>query len=221
MHKTGVDILQLFSILAIILPVIPLFIIFYKKLHTIPAIQLLIVSLLIWQVSAIWLFSTEDPHQRQLIREIARGCDCTLLLLIFRVTATNKKLADTFNFLLISSVSIIVAIYATTGVERYTNIIKFVQSVLMIGATLLAFSQLMARRDLLLFESTLFWIGAATFFTYSMLLLINQIGSGNAQRVNEDKLILAFLVLFVKYLFYVITVVITENTSRKEYNREF
>ena len=211
MHKTGVDILQLFSLLAMILPVIPLFIIFYKKLYTLPSIQLLTASLLFWLASAILLFASNDAAQQQLIREIARGCDCTLLLLIYRVTATNKRVADTFNFLVISSVSIILAIYVTTGVERYTHIIKFVQSLLMIGATLLAFSQLVARRDILLFESTLFWIGAATFFTYSMLLLIDQIGSSNIQRVTEDKLILAYLVLFVKYLFYVITAVITHK----------
>src|SRR5688572_22234785 len=149
MHKTGVDILQLFSLLAIILPVVPLFIIFYKKLYTLPSIQLLTVSLIIWLASSVFLFASKDAEQQQLVREIARGCDCTLLLLIYRVTATNKRLADIFNFLVISSVSILLAIYVTTGVERYDHIIKFIQSLLMIAGTLLAFSQLVNRRDLL------------------------------------------------------------------------
>lgn len=222
MQKTGNGILELFSLLAILLPVIPLFIIFYKKIHTVAAIQLLAVACLFGLASSVLRFTGTNAAQQHLMQEIFRGCDCTLLLLLYRVTATNKRIADIFNFLVICSVSIVVAIYATTGVEKYAFTIQSGQSVLMIAATLLAFSQLVSRRDLLLFESTLFWIGAATFFNYSMLLLIDQIGNRNAALpISEDKLILMYLVQFVRYLFYVIAVVITENKSRNNFTREF
>lgn len=222
MQKTGNGILELFSLLAILLPVIPLFIVFYKKVHTIAAIQLLAIACLFGLASSLLRFTGTDAAQQHLMYEIFRGCDCTILLLLYRITATNKRIADIFNFLVICSVSIVVAIYATTGIEQYAATIRSAQSVLMIGATLLAFSQLVTRRDLLLFESTLFWIGAATFFNFSMLLLIDQIGSRNTVlQISEDKMILMYLVQFVRYLFYVIAVVITENNSHNEISRRF
>lgn len=221
MVKTGNSILVLFSFLAILLPAVSLLIIYFKKIHVFALVQLLAIGCLLGLGESIVRIAIMDPTRQQVIHELFGTADCTLLLLLFRVTATNKLLADVFNFLLITSLSIVVTIYCITGFEKYASIIKLIQGICMILTATLALGQQVSSRDTMLFERPLFWIGGATFFYYSMLLLIEKITnthSNPAMEAAADKNILLHLVLFVRYLFYIISMIIIQPREAAAYN---
>ena len=222
MVKTGNSILELFSMLAILLPVIPLLIILFKKLYSFPVIQLLTVACLLGFGEFLFRFIDIDTGRQQLINALFRTTDSTLLLLIFKVMSSGKRLSDFFNFVLISSTSIIVTLYCTTGIEKYHIAIRFVQAVLMIASAMIIMAQLVRTRDVLLFEMPIFWIASATFFYYCMSIFIDRITSTQMNGIvqaNTDKIILFHLIHFVRYLFYIIAVIIT-GTGNDIYKSE-
>ncbi|HUR11998.1 MAG TPA: hypothetical protein VM012_11540 [Flavitalea sp.] len=210
MVKTGSSILELFSMLAILLPVIPLLIIVFRKLYALPVIQLLTIACLLGFGEFLVRFINIDPAKENLVNALFRTTDCALLLLLFKVMS-EKKLSEILNFTLICSTSVFIAIYFTTGIEKHHAVIRYVQGFLMIGSSILVLAQLVRLRESLLFELPVFWIASATFFYYCMSLIIERITVGQVATTNAstDKIILFHLIHFVRYLFYIITVIIT------------
>lgn len=216
MVKTGNSILELFSIVAIVLPLLPLLLILLKRLYDQPVMQLLGLVCLS-DFAEYFLYRTNNIYiDRQMITELSRTVDCALLLLLFRISASSKRLAELFYFLLISSVSIVIAVYATNGTEKFAFPVSHLQSILLILSALLLLIQMVNSRTHFLFEMPLFWICAATFFYYSMYLLIEKItvpGVHPLQNTASDKQLLSHLAHFMRYILYIIAVIITHQPS--------
>jgi len=212
MVKTGNSILELFSIVAIVLPLLPLLFILTKKLYKIPVVQLLAFACLLG-FAEYFLYQINNHFiNRQVTSALFRTAESACLLLLFKISVTSKRLSELYYFLLISSVSIVIAIYTTSGTEKFTISVSHFQSILMIFCALLMLIKLVNAKDLLLFELPLFWISGATFFYYSMYLLIEKItvpGVHPLQNTAEDKLLLSHLAHFMRYILYLIAVIIT------------
>ena len=213
MVKTGNSILELFSIVAIVLPLLPLLLILLKKLYDQQVMQLLGLICFLGFAEYLLYRSNNQFVNPQVTAELFRTGDCALLLLLFRISTTSKRLAELFNFLLISSVSIVIAIYATKGTEKFSFPISHLQSVLLILSSLLLLIQMVNSKTNMLFELPLFWICSATFFYYSMYLLIEKItvpGVNPLQNTASDKQLLSHLAHFMRYILYIIAVIIMQ-----------
>ena len=177
-----------------------------------------IICLLAFAEHLLYLTSI-NSFNRQVISQLFRTGDCALLLLLFRISTSSKRLAELFNFLLISSVSIVIAIYSTNGTEKFAFPVSQLQSLLLAICALLLLIQMVNSKTDLLFELPLFWICAATFFYYSMYLLIEKItvpGVHPLQNTTSDKQLLSHLAHFMRYILYIIAVIITQPLTKNQ-----
>lgn len=213
MVKTGNSILELFSIVAIVLPLLPLFLILLKRLYQHPPLQLLGLVCLFGVAEYLLYRTGTNIINSRITTELFRSADCTFLLLLFRISALSKRMAEIFNFLLISSVSVVIAIYSTNGIEKIAFPVSYLQSILLILSSVLLLIQMVNTRTDLLFDLPLFWICAATFFYYSMYLLIEKItipGVHPLQNTASDKQLLSHLAHFMRYILYIIATIIAQ-----------
>src|SRR5688500_11006330 len=152
MPKTGIGLLEILSLVAILLPLIPVFIIFISKSYKEDILALLMGLCLISFIQNLILYIPQFVALDILfIRASFHLINYIILLLLLHLVIEGKWLREGMKILLVSFVSVVITIYSTRGISAYLANIEMVQALLMILLNFIVLLQLIRRHDIFIF----------------------------------------------------------------------
>jgi hypothetical protein len=220
MEKTGIGLLEVLAWVAIMLPLVPIFIIIVSKAFKQDTIALLMVLCLLSFIQNLILYIPKFITVDLLfIRAIFQLAQFIILLVLLQMVVSGKWLREGIKILLVSFVSVTITVYCVQGVQHPFTAIGIIQAVLLISITMLALFQLIRTQDIYIFLSPLFWIAGGTFFYYSMLLLTLSIPEYKAllREEPQQKKVLLIIIMLVQFIFYIIAATVAGNRNKDDH----
>jgi hypothetical protein len=219
MPKTGIGLLQILSLVAILLPLVPVFIIFISKTYKEDVLALLMGLCLVSFIQNLILYVPRFVQLDVLfIRASFHLFTYTILLLLLQLVIEGKWLREGLKLLLVSFVSVVITIYIIGGISTYLGNIEIAQALLMIALNFIALLQLIRRHDIFIFLSPMFWIAGGTFFYYSMFLLTQSLPDYNTilPAESQQKKVLILVIIVIQFVFYIIAATVAANKRGDE-----
>jgi hypothetical protein len=219
MPKTGIGLLQILSLVAILLPLVPVFIIFISKTYKEDVIALLMGLCLVSFIQNLFLYIPQFVQLDGLfIRASFHLFNYIILLLLLQLVIEGKWLREALKLLLVSFVSVVITIYTTIGVSTYLGNIEIAQALLMIFLNFIALLQLIRRHDIFIFLSPMFWIAGGTFFYYSMFLLTQSLPEYKPvlSAESQQKKVLLLVIILIQFSFYTIAATVAANKNKDD-----
>ena len=221
MPKTGIGLLEMLSLVAILLPLIPVLMIFISKVYKEDVLALLMGLCLVSFIQNLILYIPRlIPLDILFIKAIFELMNYIILLVLLHLVIEGKSLREGIKILLVSFVSVVITIYSTQGIAAYLSNIEIAQALLMILFNFIVLLQLIRRHDIFIFQSPMFWIAAGTFFYYSMFLLTQALPDYKAvlQFVpQQQKKILLLIMIVVQFAFYIIAAAVAEKKKKDDH----
>ena len=220
MEKTGIGLLEILALVAILLPLIPVFIIFISRSYKQDTIALLMVLCLVSFIQNLILYIPRFvPLDILFIRASFQVINFIILGILMHTVIEGRSLKEALKILLVALVSVIVTIYSTGGIAHHHANIELVQALVMVLITLVALFQIIRNHDIFIFHSPLFWIAGGTFFYYSMFLLTQSIPEYKAAIQNtpeHQRKILLLVITLVQFIFYIVASVVAGNKTEND-----
>jgi hypothetical protein len=216
MVKTGLSIPDALSFLAILLPVIPIIIIFLRRtwqqdmMIFMSAISLLsIIQNLVISVSAL------TPANITFVNNIFGLSEFVLLLYLFRLVISTPWIREVLHAILISFVSVSVTIYALHSTAQYAATLNITAAFILLLVAIIALLQLIRDKQLFIFQSPMFWIAGGNICYFTMFILTGFVGiQGNeGVALQHEKLILLSVINGIRYLFFIAAAWIAQPRS--------
>jgi hypothetical protein len=220
MEKTGIGLLEILALVAILLPLVPVFIIFVSKAYRQDVLALLMILSLVSFIQNLILYVPKFISIDLLfIRTSFQLAQFIILLILLKTVIAGKWLQEGIKILLISFVSIIITIYCFGGIQTYLRNLELTQALLLILITLIALLQLIKSHDIHIFLSPVFWIAGGTFFYYSMYLITQSIPEYkvvlNAGPEQQRKILLLIIVV-IQFIFYTIASIVAADNKKED-----
>jgi hypothetical protein len=219
MEKTGIGLIEILALVAILLPLIPVLIIFISKTYKQDVLALLMGLCLVSFIQNLILYIPSFvPLDILFVRASFQLITFIILLLLLKLVIKEKWLHEAMKILLVSFVSVVITIYSTKGIFSYLGKIELVQALLLILLTLIALFQLIRSQDIFIFLSPPFWISGGTLFYYSMFLLTQSIPEYNPMLTGQQhpqKQVLLLIIIFIQFVFYIIAAIIAGKKDQE------
>ncbi len=202
------------TILALILPLAPLFIIFFRKAFLHESLTYLMILCLFLFIEQLMIrlpqFSSTDPG---LILPAFRLGEFAILFLLFRATLQHSLLKELLSYFLISFVSVVVTIFINKGLDAYHRNIDIAENFIIVLLSILVLLQLIRNQYMFIFQSPVFWIAGGSLCFYLMSLLIefmteNGMFTGSEKENEKAILLLGFSI--ARLIFYIIAAAIKQ-----------
>jgi len=206
------------TILALLLPLIPAFIIFFRRAFEQELlIYLVILCLLLFIEQLIFHIPQLSAIGPEKVQPAFRLGEFVVLFWLYRSTLQNDWLKELLSYLLVGFASVVITIFAIRGIDAYAVNIDMAESIVMVLLSILVLFQLIRIQYIFIFQGPLFWIAGGSLCFYLMAILI-EFMSGNTLLIGQDKgsgkeaLLLGFSI--VRLIFYIIAASI--NKQRKD-----
>lgn len=219
MPKTGIGLLEILSLVTILLPLIPVFIIFISKTYKEDILALLMGFCLVSFIQNLILNVRQFvPVDILFIRASFHLISYIILLLLLQFVIESKWMREGMKILLVSFVSVVITIYITRGISVYLRNIEIAQALLMIVLNFIVLLQLIRKHDIFIFLSPMFWIAGGTFFYYCMFLLTQSLPEYKAvlQGESQQKKALLLVIILIQFIFYIIAATVAANKNKND-----
>lgn len=219
MPKTGIGLLEILSLVTILLPLIPVFIIFISKTYKEDILALLMGFCLVSFIQNLILNVRQFvPVDILFIRASFHLISYIILLLLLQFVIERKWMREGMKILLVSFVSVVITIYITRGISVYLRNIEIAQALLMIVLNFIVLLQLIRKHDIFIFLSPMFWIAGGTFFYYCMFLLTQSLPEYKAvlQGESQQKKALLLVIILIQFIFYIIAATVAANKNKND-----
>ena len=216
MEKTGIGLYEILSLVTILLPLIPLFIIFISKSYRQDSISLLMIFCMVSFIQNVILYVPGLVTINQaFIKIVFALAQFVLLLLIIRLTMDSKFIREGIKIVLISFVTVVITLFTLNRVQDYGLNIEIGECIILVCLTLLALFHIIKNQDMFIFYSPLFWIAGGTLFYYTMYLLTQSLPEKNTHPAtpNEQKRMLLLIIIFVQFIFYTIAAAVAGKSG--------
>jgi hypothetical protein len=218
MVKTGLSIPDALSLLAILLPVIPIIIIFLRRswLQDFMIFLGMICLLSCMQHVLVWVPSLA-PGSVNLINNIFGLGEFVLLLYLFKQVIPVRWLKELLHTVLIAFTSIAITIYTLRGTESYSFKLSFAAAFIMLLVAIVALLQLIRDKQLFIFQSPMFWIAGGNICYFTMFILTGFVGiQGNeGVALQHEKLILLSVINGIRYMFFIAAAYVAPQKEEK------
>ena len=215
MVKTGDNIFNVLSIIALTLPLAPLLIVFIRRATHHALLNLLRVICLIaffrQLVQYIPGLLQKDASFAGTAFELG---EFILFYYLFKLSITQKRVRDVMNILLVSFISIVITIYILKGLESFPVSIALVQSGILILLAVISLLQMIGDKTLILFREPLFWIAGGVLCYSGMFLfmetLLNYYPYLTANVQQEKAMVLSATDIF-RFLFFIVAAMVAKS----------
>lgn len=211
--------MEILGLVAILLPLIPVFIIFISKAYKQDRLALLMVFCLVSFIQNLILYTPKGVAvDIFFVRAVFQLAHFIVLMILLEMVIQGRWLKEGIKILLVSFVSVVITIYIFQGVPRYLPAIELIQSLMLILITLTAISQLIRSHDIHIFLSPMFWLAGGTFFYYSMFFLTQSIPDYILiiQGEPQQKKLLLLIIILVQFVFYTVAANVARNKKEDD-----
>lgn len=219
MDKTGIGLMEILGLVAILLPLFPVLIIFVSKAYKQDRLALLMVFCLVSFIQNLILYTPKAVTvDLFFVRAVFQLAQFIILMILLEMVVLGRWLKEGIKILLVSFLSVVITIYIIQGIPRYIPAIELFQSLMLILITLTAIFQLIRSHDIHIFLSPMFWTAGGTFFYYSMFFLTQSIPEHILIVPGEpqQKKVLLLIIILIQFVFYIAAAKVAGNKKEDE-----
>ena len=219
MVKTGNQLLFIFSLVAILLPLAPLGMLLARQAIGRPQNIPLVILCLIAFIRQLLLTSiTPTPFDTLLINAVFNIAELIVLVLLYQATLKRKHMKQGLALLLVVILSIIITIYSLEGLTTRGYSIELFLSAFMLLISFVAIYTLITNEQSFILHSPVFWIASGA-LCYHFIFLLGE-GLKNYQlptaNVEEERFILLAAVYMTRYVFYIVAAYFGSEATPKD-----
>jgi hypothetical protein len=219
MVKTGVTFLDFASLVIILLPLVPVFIIFIRKVYHLETLNFLIaVCLLTFLQNLLLILPTGLHLDPASLRAVFSLFDFACLILLFRTTFHKTMLREGLSVLAFSILSMAITLYTIRGTEKIFWPISILIAFILIGIILISLFRLIMSNTIYIFNSPLFWIGGGTLCFYGMYILTEAVTVYRwdvSKNLEEQKAGLLSFTAIIRFTAYVVAAWVAKMDHRQ------
>lgn len=224
MLQTGLGIPEILSILAILLPVIPVLIIAIR--HTWQQETMIFlgaVCLLAFMQHLLLYLPQLLPVNATFINSLFGLSEFVLFFHLFKTVIEPQWVKELFHTILIAYSSVAITIFSLRGTEVHAWALSITAALLLLASAILALLQLIRDKQLFIFQSPLFWIAGGNICYYCIFILTGFVGTRGkgTMAMMQEKMILLSVINDIRFVFFIVaacTVVSSKQPLEKLYN---
>ena len=221
MFKTTDTFADSFTGFLVFLPLLPVFLIFWKKLYQRESLNFLMVICLLQFIQRLCLQIGAIPLANVAAFNNLFALVYTLLFFfIFRAALTGRG-RELLNFFSIAFFSSIITYYLVREINEEKNIIRIAEYAFISMLIMYSLASLIYFDNLRTLQLPLFWIACGTLFfilihslTEFADRILNHVSMNAAK--GTEKIIIQNIADLVRYIFYAIAVWVSMGTQRRE-----
>jgi hypothetical protein len=220
MDKTGIGLLEVLALVAILLPLVPILILFASKAYKQDSLALLMVFSLVSFIQNLILYVPKFVSVDILfIRATFQLAQFIILLILLEMELTAKWLKEGIKILLISFVSVIITVYSLQGIQDYIRVIELIQALVLIVFTVFTLLQLIKSYDIQIFHCPVFWIATGILFYYCMFFITQSIPEYTTalQEAPQQKKALLLIIMIIQFVFYTIAATVAGSKNKDDH----
>lgn len=207
MAKTGIGIPELLSLLAMILPAIPILIIFIRRTWQQDIMIFLgVVCLLSFMQHLLIYIPRLAPVNTTSTNSIFGLGQFALLLYLFKLVVEPTWIKEVIYTVLIAYTTAAITIFALRDTETHALALAMTAALLLLLAAVVALLQLIRDKQLFIFQSPMFWIAGGNICYFSMFILtgfVSAQGKGT-QALQQEKMILLSVINDIRFIFFMV-----------------
>lgn len=206
MAQTGTSIPILLSLLATLLPLTPIVIIFIRRTWQLDTMIFLGVICLLSFLQHLMIYLPLVPGNTTIVNSIFGLGEFSLLLYLFRLVIKPKWAGELLHTGLVAYVSVAVTMYALGGIVKYANTLSMAAAAILLLVSIVALVQLIRHKQLLIFQTPLFWIAGGNIIYFSMYLLTGFLFAQgqDTPSLQQERLILLLVLHIIRFAFFVV-----------------
>ena len=209
MVKTGGSIFIALSLVVMLLSLLPLCIVFVRKVAASAILNVLTVFCLF---NFLQHLSLTFIQPGSVLLQTGFGlAQFTLSFYLFKLLMVPARGKEIMNMFLASFLSVVITIYVLKGITTWGSILGLVQAVILVIIALIILIQLINNRQIVLINEQGFWIAGGLLAFYGMVVFMESIAgfdSNVSQQIqNEKDLVLLLADIFRLTLFSVGTAI--------------
>jgi hypothetical protein len=210
MVKTGVSIPEILSLVAILLPVIPILIIFIRRTWQQDIMIFLGAICLLSFMQHLMVYVPKlVPVNTTFINSIFGLGEFALLLYLFKLVIDTGWMREVMHTILIAFASVTITTYVLRGTETHSFILSMIAAFLLLLTAVIAILQLIREKQLFIFQSPLFWVAGGSICYFSMFILTGFVGRGT-QALQQEKMILLSVINDIRFIFFIVAAYIAQ-----------
>ncbi|MFT3825260.1 MAG: hypothetical protein QM731_15160 [Chitinophagaceae bacterium] len=211
---TGHSIINAFSLVNILLPLGPIWILLVQRTERSAWANWLLTLCIYSFCTSLIPFLPVIQHFSSAVTPLTALIEFTLQYYLLRQLITQGKSKDLLQLLLVAFVSIVLTLYWQQGTSVYHRQINVIESGVLIFLSLAGLIQLTFQRQIVIFRSPLFWIACGTLIFYGNRLLIEYLAgiSPVSPEVEQQKLLLGTVSNAFRMLTFIVATRIRSTT---------
>jgi hypothetical protein len=207
MPQTGNFFIDNFSQVCIFLPLLPVILIFFRRIYDFEALNfLMIFCLLNFLKGVLLLIPGQLTINRNITYNIFALAELVILLLVLR-TLLKGKLRNIFSSFMVVFLSSLLTFYFLKGIAPKREYLEEIQEGIILLFSLLGLFELIEEDNLKIFQSPLLWIIMGTIFYFSISLLVRSIDSLSASARQSSRVaneLILDIASLARYIFYLL-----------------
>jgi hypothetical protein len=207
MPQTGNLFTDTFTEVCIFLPLLPVIIIFFKKIYHNEALNFLMILCLLNFIKGILLLIPGLIIISQvIINNIFALPELIILAFIFRVLFSGK-IKNILTVFFVAFLSSVITYYLLNGINQKREAMELVQELVILGISISGLLELIGNNDIHVFKLPLSWIAIGTIFYFSISILVTILNTPEPEfnrHINGDTQIILDIAGFARYLFYML-----------------
>jgi len=209
MVKTGGSIFIALSLVVMMLSLLPLCILFVRKVAASAILNVLTFLCLFNFLQHLSLTFIQPGSV--VLQTGFKLTQFTLSFYLFKLLMTSARGKEIMNMFLVSFLSVVITIYSLKGITTWSSTLGLVQAVILLAMALIILFQLINNRQIVLVNEQGFWIAGGLLAFYGMVVFMESITGYNSnvsqQIQNEKDLVLLLADIFRLALFSVGTAI--------------
>jgi hypothetical protein len=221
MVKTGISIPEVFSIMAILLPVIPILIIFIRRTWQQDIMIFLGAICLLSFLQHLMIYIPRlIPANNNSINSVFGLGEFAVLLYLFKMIITTGWLREIMNTILIAFLSVAITAYVLRGTETHSFALAIAAAFILLVAAVIALLQLIRDKQLFIFQSPVFWIAGGNICYFSMFILTGFVGAQGkgTLALQQEKMILLSVINGIRFIFFIVAANMARNEKEQASN---
>lgn len=204
MVKTGASIPEILSLVAILLPVVPILIIFIRRTWQQDIMIFLGTICLLSFMQHLMVYIPQlVPVNTTFINSIFGLGEFALLLYLFKLVIEPVWIKEVIHTALISFTAVAITTYALRGTETHSATLAMAAAFILLLAAIAALLQLIRDKQLFIFQSPMFWIAGGSICYFSMFILTGFVGKGT-MALQREKMILLTVINDIRFIFFIV-----------------
>ena len=205
MVETGGSIFIALSLVVMLLSLLPVCILFVRKVAASAVLNVLKVLCLfvICQYLALFFIQPSLPT----LPIAFKLAEFTLVYYLFHLLMTATQGKDILKMVLVSFLSVTITIYALKGLTAYTDVLTIIQAGLLTVLAIVILLQLINNRHIVLASEPAFWIAGGLLCYNGMVVLMEAIAGSRAnlsQQIQQEKSIIITLADMFRMVFFIV-----------------